>query len=194
MGYKLFPILVTLVVLGSGTQAQTLKQWTWDTYKLKFQAPDDLELKRNEDSIFEAGNNNLYLDIYPRRGESLSYDDMKSQIVDWAYGLGLKYPAVNASGTAQPIYLSNLNGFWGCAIDGQSNNVPATVLLLVNPDDPSLRFYIWINYTQPYYQEAIAVLKSFTPIPLSGTNAPVTQKKTTVKHTKKKSSSPTSIF
>jgi hypothetical protein len=70
----------------------------------------------------------------------------------------------NSDGTSQPIYLENLNGYWGCAIDGTSNKLPATIMLIVNPDHPDISFYIWINYSKEYYHDAIAILKSFTPM------------------------------
>jgi hypothetical protein len=131
----------------------------------------------------------LYLDIYPRQGEALTYESMKSSIIKWANDLGLSYPSVNANGNAQPIYLANLNGFWGCAIDGTKSNLPATVLLIVNPRDPTLSFYIWINYTKEYYHDAVAVLKSFTPMGGSSSTS-TTHTTSPVKHKKKSGSAP----
>jgi hypothetical protein len=186
MRYKFFQTIL-LVALGAAVNAQTLKLWEWETYKLKFKAPDNLVLQKNDATIYEAGNSNMYLDIYPRKGEQLTYEGLKSSIIKWADDLGLSYPAVNAGCTAQPIYLANLNGFWGCAIDGSKNNLPATVLLIVNPLDPTLSFYIWINYTKEYYQDAVAVLKSFTPM---GGSSSTTHTTTPVKHKKKSSSAP----
>ena len=189
MKYK-FLQTILLLAISVAVNAQTLKLWQWDTYKLKFRAPDNLVLQKNDATIYEAGNNNMYLDIYPRQGEQLTYEGMKSNIIKWAGDLGLSYPTVNANGTAQPVYLANLNGFWGCAIDGTKNNLPATVLLIVNPDDPALSFYIWINYTKEYYQDAVAVLKSFTP--MVGSSSTTTQTNPPVKHKKKTTSA--SVF
>ena len=192
MRYKFFHMIL-LVALSATVNAQTLKLWVWDTYKLKFKAPDNLVLQKNDATIYEAGNSNMFLDIYPRQGEQLSYEGMKNSIIKWAGDLGLDYASVNAGGNEQPIYLSNLNGFWGCAIDGTKNNLPATVVLIVNPQDPTLCFYIWINYTKEYYRDAVAVLKSFTPMGGSNSASTTTTHNTTpVKH--KKKSSPASVF
>ncbi|HSZ85026.1 MAG TPA: hypothetical protein VK787_03300 [Puia sp.] len=155
---------ILLFIIGFVANAQTLQQWTWETYKIKFKAPDDLVLKKNDATVYEAGNSAMYLDIYPRSGENLTYNGMKNALIKWAGTLGLAYDAQNSDGTSQPIYLENLNGYWGCAIDGTSNKLPATIMLIVNPDHPDISFYIWINYSKEYYHDAIAILKSFTPM------------------------------
>jgi hypothetical protein len=189
MRYKIFQTIL-LLIMGTVLNAQTLKLWVWDTYKLKFKAPDNLILQKNDATVYEAGNSNMYLDIYPRKGDNLTYDGMKNSIVNWAANLGLAYNTVNASGATQPIYLENLNGYWGCAIDGTSNKLPATAMVLVNPKDPEISFYIWINYKTEYYRDAVAVLKSFTPI--EGSSTAAEQSKPVVKHKKKTTSS--SVF
>ncbi len=187
-----------LLTMSAGINAQSLKSWVWDNYKIKFQAPDNLVLKQNDATIFEAGNNNMYLDIYPKKGVQMTYDGMKSNLIQWAATTGIQYQAVNSSGQSQPIYLSNLNGFWGCAIDGTKDNLPATILLIVNPNDATLSFYIWVNYQQQYYHDAVAILKSFTPMDGSTANVQTqsnTQKKSTpVKPKKKKTTSSAPAF
>ncbi|MDQ6763965.1 MAG: hypothetical protein M3015_15245, partial [Bacteroidota bacterium] len=65
---------------------------------------------------------------------------------------------------SQPIYMENLNGFWGCAIDGSKDNFSASVLLPVNPEYPDISFYIWISYAKEYYHDVVVILKSFTPM------------------------------
>lgn len=158
--------LATLILLfvGVAIQAQTLQLWTWDTYKVKFKAPDNLVVKKNDATVYEATNKSMALDIYPRKGENLTYDGMKNAIIKWAGDLGLSYNTQNSAGDAQPIYLENINGYWGCAIDGSKDGFPATVMLIVNPDFPELSFYIWISYSKEYYHDAVAVLRSFTPM------------------------------
>jgi|HubBroStandDraft_6_1064221.scaffolds.fasta_scaffold489227_1 hypothetical protein len=163
MRYKFFAPILLMITTYFGN-AQTLQQWTWETYKIKFKAPDNLVLKKNDATVYEAGNSSLYLDIYPRSGENLTYDGMKNALVKWANSIGLLYNAQNSDGNSQPIYLENLNGYWGCAIDGTSKGLPATIMLIVHPNHPELSFYIWINYSKEYYHDAIAILKSFTPM------------------------------
>jgi hypothetical protein len=97
--------LQTMVLLAMSTfiHAQTLKSWTWDTYKIKFKAPDDLILKKNDATTFEAGNDNMFLDIYPKKGEQMTYDGMKNSLMQWAGTTGIQYQLTNASGQSQPI-------------------------------------------------------------------------------------------
>jgi len=163
MRYKILQTII-LFAIASVAHAQTLQSWTWDTYKVKFKAPSNLVVQKNDATVYEAGNSAMYIDIYPRKGEGLTYDGMKNAIIKWASDLDLSYSAQNSSGDTQPIYLENINGYWGCAIDGSKNGLPATIMLIVNPDDPDISFYIWLNYSKEYYHDAVAVLKSFTPM------------------------------
>ena len=163
MKYK-FLLVILLSVISLAGNTQSLKSWTWDTYKIKFKAPDNLVVQKNDATVYEATNKAMALDIYPRKGENLTYDGMKNAIIKWATDLDLSYSAQNSDGDNQPIYLENINGYWGCAIDGTKSGFPATVMLIVNQASPELSFYIWISYSKEYYHDAVAVLKSFTPM------------------------------
>lgn len=163
MRYKIFQTAL-LLAISVVVHSQTLQLWTWDTYKIKFKAPDNLVVQKNDATVYEATNKAMALDIYPRKGENLTYDGMKNAIIKWADDLNLSYNTENSDGNTQPIYLENINGYWGCAIDGSKSGFPATVMLIVNPDYPELSFYIWISYAKEYYHDAVAVLKSFTPM------------------------------
>jgi hypothetical protein len=103
------------------------------------------------------------MDIYPRKGENLTYDGMKGAIINWASQSGLTYNTYNSSGDAQPIYLDDLNGYWGCAIDGKKSGFPTSMLLLVDPDYNDISFYVWLSYADEYYHDAVAILDSFEP-------------------------------
>lgn len=163
MRYKFFQTIL-LLFISIVTYSQTLQLWTWDTYKIKFKAPDNLVVQKNDATVYEATNKSMALDIYPRKGENLTYDGMKNAIIKWADDLGLSYSPQNSDGNTQPIYIENINGYWGCAIDGSKSGFPATAMLIVNQDSPELSFYIWISYAKEYYHDAVAVLKSFTPM------------------------------
>ncbi len=157
-------LAVLLLMSANILKAQSLETWTWDTYKMKFKAPDNMRVDENDANSFQASNDVITLDIYPRKGENLTYDGMKKAIEDWADQESLRYMNENSDGDKQPIYLDNLNGYWGCAIDGKKNGFPASMLLLVDPDFPEISFYIWISYSSDYYDDAIAILKSFKPM------------------------------
>jgi hypothetical protein len=163
MIYKYFQtILLSFLCLAAN--AQSLQDWTWDYYKMKFKAPDNMVVQKSDATVYEASNNSITMDIYPLTGQNLTYDGMKNAIVKWADKSLLAYNEVNSSGDKQPIYLANINGYWGCAIDGTKNGFSASALLLVNPDYPDVNYYVWVSYKPEYYHDAIAILKSFTPM------------------------------
>lgn len=43
---------ILLLIISSVISAQSLQTWTWDTYKMKFKAPDNMVLQRNDVSGF----------------------------------------------------------------------------------------------------------------------------------------------
>ena len=163
MIYK-FLLSILLLLLTPFLYSQTLQTWTWDTYKMKFKAPNNMVVQENNADGYQATNKSITLDIYPRKGENLTYDGMKNAIIKWAAQSSLAYNDYNSSGDSQPIYLSNINGYWGCAIDGTKQGFAASVVLLVNPDYPDISYYIWVSYASEYYHDAVAILKSFTPM------------------------------
>ena len=163
MKYKFFQIAL-LSLISVTVNSQTLQTWTWDSYKMKFKAPDNMVVQKNDATVYEASNKSVTMDIYPRKNENLTYDGMKTAIIKWADKSSLSYNITNSSGDTQPIYLSNINGYWGCAIDGTKNGFSASAVLLIDPDNPDISFYIWVSYAREYYHDAVAILKSFTPM------------------------------
>ncbi len=159
-----FLLSILLLSLSPFLYSQTLQTWTWDTYKMKFKAPDNMVVQENSADGYQATNKSVTLDIYPRKNENLTYDGMKNAIISWASQSSLAYDTYNSSGDAQPIYLKNINGYWGCAIDGTKQGFSASVVLLVNPDYPDISYYIWVSYAPEYYHDAVAILKSFAPM------------------------------
>ena len=154
---------ILLSAISLVASAQSLQLWTWDSYKMKFKAPDNMVVQKSDATVYEATNNSITMDIYPRKGENLTYDGMKTAIIRWADQSGLSYQ-INTGTSTQPIYLDNINGYWGCAIDGTKSGFSTSVLLLVNPDYPDISFYVWLSYASEYYHDAVAILKSFTPM------------------------------
>jgi hypothetical protein len=155
---------IVLCTIGLTANAQTLQTWTWDYYKMKFKAPNNMVVKKSDATVYEASNNSITMDIYPKKGENLTYDGMKNGIINWANQLSLSYNPKNSKGETQPIYLESINSYWGCAIDGTRQGFSSSILLLVDPDHPDISFYIYVSYAKEYYHDAVAILKSFTPI------------------------------
>jgi hypothetical protein len=139
--------------------AQSLKGWTWSNYKMKFQAPDNFAIKESSGTIFSAGNDHLYLTIYPKKGENLTYSGMKDALQKWARDNNVDWNSNDLG------YMSNLNRYWGYYIDGTgSNGLPTSLLLLVDPDYPENSFYVWLQYQSGYLDTAVDILKSFKPM------------------------------
>lgn len=149
---------ILMLSISSILSSQTLKSWTWDYYKIKFKAPDNMVVQESNANKFQASNVSIVMDIYPRVGENFTYDGMKNSIINWANQSNLSFNSNN-----NPIYLKDLNRYWGCAIDGTNNGFPTSILLLVDPDFPNISFYIWVSYKSEYYHDVIAILKSFEP-------------------------------
>ena len=61
MRYKIFQ-----TILFSATclfvNAQSLQSWTWDHYKIKFKAPDNMVVQKNDATVYEASNGSITMD------------------------------------------------------------------------------------------------------------------------------------
>lgn len=134
-----------------------MTEWTWDIYKVKFSAPSDFKVKKNEKAGFSAGNGSIHIDMYPENGANVSYEQMYDAIAAWANKNKLAYEG-------EPTYMEDLNGYWGCYIDGYApNNLPTSVLLLIDPDYPEIGLYVWLQYQEDYIDTAVEMLRSFIP-------------------------------
>ena len=115
----LFLAFICSVVTSAQAQRFKFKLWTWDTYKMQFQAPDSMDITQSDAKGFGATNKLISLNIYPRKGENLNYSGMKSALMKWAVDTKLQYKPYNASnGEKQPFYMGDLNKYTGCAIEG----------------------------------------------------------------------------
>jgi len=152
-------LFALLAFSSSFLYAQALKAWNWTDYKMKFQAPNDFTIKESSGTIFSAGNDHLYLTIYPKKGENLTYSGMKDALQKWARSSKVDWNADDLG------YTSSLNRYWGYYIDGTGENgLPTSLLLLVDPDYPEFSFYVWLQYQSGYLDTAVSMLKSFKPM------------------------------
>ena len=154
-----FIALIFAFVFTEASYSQRMVDYTWDSYHVKFQITSTCKVDKNNTDEFGAGDDDVYLSIYPKKGDPMTFGRMKAALEDWAldskvYG----YDYVHE--------MENLNGYWGVYIDGKngSNDLPATLLLLVHPDYASTKLYIWINYRSSAFDTALKMLKSFTPM------------------------------
>ncbi|HTM93818.1 MAG TPA: hypothetical protein VL095_15455 [Flavisolibacter sp.] len=152
-------LLTALLALSLNILYAQMKSWTWSNYKMKFQAPNTFTIKESSATVFSAGNDNIYLTIYPKKGEKLTYERMKDALQKWARDNGVEW---NSSDLG---YMSSLNRYWGYYIDGKgSNGLPTSLLLLVDPDYTDNSFYVWLQYQSGYVDTVVDILKSFKPM------------------------------
>ena len=154
MKFKLFLMMMLAIVQLASAQ---MTEWTWDTYQTKFMAPKDFKVLKNDKTIFSAGNEHINLTIYPREDSELEYEEMLELLENWAISTKLTYETGGE-------YIEDLNGYWGCFIDGiAENDNPTTVMLIADPDFPDIHFYIWMQYQDGYFDTAVEILKSISP-------------------------------
>jgi len=130
--------------------------YSWDIYKTKFTVPKSFKVTQNDTEAFIAGNSDINLSIYPRKKEHLAYVAMKGAVKTWADQSGV-------SGYTEAEYVKNLNGYWGCWVEGVKDSYPTFLMLAIDPDFPEISLYIWISYNQDKVDVATEILKSFTP-------------------------------
>lgn len=158
MQKRLFFFFMSMLLIVSTAWAQHdhLSPWTWDSYNTKFSVPDDFRVTKSSGTEFSATNDRLTLSIYPRTDEHLSYSAMKNAVVKWARQNNVRY-------SKSPEYMEDLNGYWGCYIDGSVQGYPTSLLLLIDPDYPDTSLYIWLAYSSDETDTAVAILQSFVP-------------------------------
>lgn len=154
---KLNALILSISLFFSATlMAQSMKTWNWTTYKMQFQAPSNFKVDKNNAEIFDAGNGDLHLTIYPEKGNTITESSMKGLLRTWARENKLKF-----DGNVETM--EDLNGYWGVYVDGVANNLPTSILLLVDPDYPNISFYVWLQYDAELEDTAVKILKSFIP-------------------------------
>jgi len=84
MKKALFAIAVALLFIATSTYSQSMKDFTWDSYNVKFSIPTTFQVDKSTGSEFQAGNEGVYLSIYPKTGNSVAFNQMKQKLEDWA--------------------------------------------------------------------------------------------------------------
>ncbi len=149
---------VMVLLIGASATAQSLKQYTWDSYKTKFKIGTDWTIEESTGTSFSAGNYDINLTIYPRTGGHNDYTELKSGLKSWVTDSKV---TVSSSGYSE---LKDLNGYHGCMIDGTYNGSQQVFMMnVVDPDYTDIHLYVWVAYNTKSFDVALEVLKSFTP-------------------------------
>lgn len=134
-----------------------MTEWTWDAYKVKYKAPSDFKISKSDDKGFSAGNERINLTIYPDESKTQDQLEMAMSLEKWANSANLSY-----DGFAKE--LTDLNRYLGYYITGIApNGNPTTVVLLSDPDFPTIGLYVWVQYKAEHLEEALKIITSFTP-------------------------------
>lgn len=160
MKKSIFITAAVVLFMGTFTMAQSLKSFTWDTYKTKFKIGSDFEIKESTGDFFSAGTYDINLTISPmKNSEGNTYTSLQKGLKSW---VATNDVTVNSSGYQ---HLEDLNGYHGCMIDGTYNNGTQTVFMMnvVDPDYTDIHLYVWVAYNTKSYDLALEILKSFTP-------------------------------
>jgi hypothetical protein len=148
---------VIVLLIGANATAQTLKQYTWESYKTKFKIGTDWTISESTGTSFSAGNKDINLSIYPRTGGHNNYSELLSGLKAW-----VKESNVTISSDGY-LEQPNLNGYHGCMVDGTYDGWSVFLMNVVDPDYTDIHLYVWVAYDTKSYDVALEVLKSFTP-------------------------------
>lgn len=139
------------------TNTVQTKAWSWGEYKIGLQAPTDMVVKENSATVFYAGNEHVFLTIYPKKGENLTQDKLPQALQKWGTDHKIKFSPSNSAS------LSSLNRLWGYYINGSGYKGMSTyVSVLVDSSHPEDSYYVWLQYQNGYADVAMNILNSFT--------------------------------
>lgn len=151
-----FISFIILFIISNSIQAQ-MTDWNWSDYKIKFKVHSSMKVTENNAEKFIAESSDINLTIFPRKGENLDVDQLKSLLRKWARESSVK-------DLTEPTYLDDLNGYWGYSIEGNKENSKIFQMLIIDPDYPEINFYIWIAYNEANTDIALDILLSFKPL------------------------------
>ncbi|HNW90595.1 MAG TPA: hypothetical protein PKN48_13095 [Bacteroidales bacterium] len=153
-------ILLTIfcLITVSGVFAQ-LKPYSWDSFKIKFKVPENFVVDEATANTWIGHNSKITLSIYPRKGENLSGESLKTALNNWTVANGVTN--LDEGTEIDPEKLNRYNGY---LYEGVSNTFLVETMLIVDPDYPGISFYIFIHYKAGSEDDVLNILTSFTPI------------------------------
>ncbi|MEI6854082.1 MAG: hypothetical protein WCL06_14645 [Bacteroidota bacterium] len=155
-----YKLLFFMFVMLSATalSAQSMKDFTWDSYKTKFSVPSDFRITSSTGEKWSGTNDDITLSIYPRKNETLSHSEMQTALYNWTVDNNVK-----KIGDIVELDDKKLNGYWGYLYEGDVDGFPVGTMLIVDPDYPNISIYIWVSYREGLSDTVIKMLMSFTP-------------------------------
>ena len=149
----LFALLTSVFALflsQNALLAQT--EMRWDTHGVGFTVPDDFKVSANNAEEYTAANDNLVLSIAPIQDENITKENLSEVVL--AMATEMKYDALEE---ADEI---NIHDFTGYYIKGKKDGVNAVVIAMLDKES-STNLVVVIAYDDDYFDEAVAISKSF---------------------------------
>jgi len=151
-------LLFTFALSATGVFAQ-MKPYSWDSYKIKFKVPENFKVDQATANTWIGHNSSITLSIYPRKGENLSGDNLKTALQNWTVSNGVKN--IDEGTEIDP---EKLNRYSGYLFEGVVDDYSVETMILKDPDYPLITFYIFIHYKAGSEADVLNILTSFTPI------------------------------
>lgn len=157
----LLPFVFCLCIYSSFAQTSVnnlqTKSLQWTSYKLGFQAPSDLVIKESSSNVYYAGSDHIFLTIYPKKGDSLTHDQLQPALQKWAASHKLNLPSSGST------FLPNNNRLWNYYIGGSGYKGMSTyVAIVVDSSHPADSYYVWLQYQNGYADAAMNILNTLS--------------------------------
>ncbi len=124
----------------------------WDTHGVGFSVPKNFKIETNTGEEFSAGNDNLYLSIFPIQDKTITEDDLADVVVDMAEGLD--YDRIQEGDAI------DIDDFTGYYVKGRKDGANAVLMALLDKES-STNLLVVIVYADGYEDAAIDMAASF---------------------------------
>ena len=150
--------MVVLFIIPIITFSQSWTDYEWKEYMTQFKIPSDFKVTESSSTRFSATNGKILMSIYPRRDESLSWEEMEDNLRSWTIDND-----VENLGDIVVLDEEKMNGYWGVLLEGTKSDYSVGTMLIVDPYFPEISLYIWVTYDADEIDTVIEMLMSFTP-------------------------------
>ena len=149
---KFLHILALVCSLSFGATAFAQVDYHWDAHGIGFSIPSNFKVLNNNAELFEAENANLHLTINPFQDESLTMENLASEIIKSAKELGFQGGA-----EIDEIKIDDFEGYYA---EGTLEGQGAFFAILLDTKS-STNMVITLVYDDKSVDQAIKLLKSF---------------------------------
>jgi hypothetical protein len=140
----------SLLLVTSHLSAQTKMEW--DLHGVGFTVPSDFAIEANNSEEFTAGNDHLFLSIYPIQDETITEDNLADAVVEMA--VSMEYDVVDE---ADAIDIDDFTGYY---VKGTLDAANVVVMALLDKKS-STNLLVVIAYDQGFENQAINIASSF---------------------------------